>query len=156
MDLVVRKAPGPSLIPANEETAAKLQKMKLGQVAHGNFRTLRNPEFLAKFMVLVRFLYDHWDPGEFQDPKWQGVKPEKSFERFRKDLIILAGFYEASYRVDKTIRIEARSISFANMSEEDFEKLYSQVINVGLQRILPSSYTSEKLRKVIDELLSFS
>ena len=156
MDLVLRKMPGYSLVPANEKTVNSLQKLKTGQVVHGKFKVMRNPKFHNKFMALVRFLFDQWEPGEFQDPRWKGIKPEKSFERFRKDLIILAGHYEASYRLDGSVRIEAKSISFSNMSEEEFEQLYSNIINVGLTRILPSSYTSEKVKEIIDQLLAFS
>ena len=156
MELMLRKGPGSSLIPADEETNQALQKLKMGQVVHGQFKRLRNPKFLAKFMALVRFLFDHWESGPLQDPKWQDIKPQKSFERFRKDLIILAGFYEASYRLDGSVRIEARSISFGRMSEDEFEELYQRIIDVGLKRILPASYDSETVRQTVDQLLAFS
>ena len=156
MELVLRKGPGSCLIPGNEETNQALQKMKLGQILHGHFKKLRNPKFLAKFMALVRFLFENWEPGELQDPRWKGVRPQKSFERFRKDLIILAGFYEASYRLDGSVRIEAQSISFGRMSEEEFEELCQRVIDVGLQKILPAAYDSRTVRATIDQLLAFS
>lgn len=156
MDLVLRKMPGYFLAPADEKTVENLQKLKVGQIIHGQFKRLRNPKFHQKFMALVRFLFDQWAPGEFQDPCWKGVAPEKSFERFRKDLIILAGHYDASYRLDGSVRIEAKSVSFSNMDEEEFENLYSNIINVGLQRVLPHGYNSEKVRSVIDQLLAFS
>jgi len=143
------------LVPADLKTSDFIHSLKTGQVIHGKFTRVRNYKFHKRFFALLNFLYEHWEPGEFQDSKWKNIKPQKNFDRFRKDLIVLAGFYEAFYRLDGSTRIEAKSISFGNMGEEEFEELYSKVIDVGLKHILPN-YNKTELEKVVDELLSFS
>ena len=156
MKLQLRKTVEGFLVPADEDSQEALSRVKAGTVIHGKFRRMRNPDFHRKFFALLRFLYEHWQPGELQDPRWKGVTPQKSFERFRKDIIILAGFYESSWRLDGSVRIEARDVSFGKMSQEEFEELYQRVIDVGLQRILPGDYDDVKVREVVDQLLSFS
>ena len=155
MDLYLKKISSRILVPADKSTEEALYKIKAGTTIHGQFKRARNYNFHKKFFALLRFLFEHWQPGELQDPRWKGVKPQKSFERFRKDITILAGFYEATYRIDGSVRIEAKDISFGKMSEEEFEELYQRVIDVGLQKILPGDYDDVKVREVVDQLLSF-
>jgi hypothetical protein len=58
------------------------------------------------------------------------------------------------YRVDGSVRIEAKSISFAMMNEESFAELYDSTINVILSKIL-TNYTKQELEDVVGELMSF-
>ena len=51
----------------------------------------------------------------------------------RKDLIIEAGFYDEWVDFQGVIQREAKSISFASMTEDDFGDLYSKVIDVIVQ-----------------------
>jgi len=144
------------LTAGNQATADFIHSLPALTTIHGEFRKQRNPLFHAKWFALVQFLYDHWQPGELQDPKWKGVVPQKSFKQFRKDLTILAGFYQAFYRLDGSVRIEAKSISFGSMDQEEFEELYSKIIDVGLSKILPQSYDKKQLEGIINELLAFT
>lgn len=55
------------------------------------------------------------------------------------------------------MRLEAKSISFANMSEEEFEALYSETINVILAKILGGTrMTEEQLRNHVDNVLAYT
>lgn len=72
----------------------------------------------------------------------------KKRERFRKDLIILAGFYEPTVNIRSEVRLEAKSISFAVMDEIEFERLYNATVDVILRRIL-TRYTRQDLDDVI-------
>jgi hypothetical protein len=51
-------------------------------------------------------------------------------------------------------RLTAKSISFANMDEDEFSDLYNAACNVILQRIL-TNYTRDDLDAVIDRLMGF-
>lgn len=144
------------LTPGNQATADFIHSLPAFSTIHGEFRKMRNVLFHRKMFALFNFLYDQWQPGELQGTKWKGVVPQKSFEQFRKDLIILAGFYQAFYRLDGSVRIEAKSISFGSMDQEEFEELYSKIIDVGLNKILPQSYDKKHLDEIINELLAFS
>lgn len=142
------------LFPATIDDQDKIRKLKEGQVIYVEFRKMRNYQFHKKWFALVNFSYEHWEPPPFIDFKHKNLTPVKNFELFRKDLIILAGFYEAYYRIDGSVRIEAKSISFAKMDESEFEKLYSATINAVLKHIL-INYIPKQLDAVVDQLLSF-
>jgi hypothetical protein len=61
------------------------------------------------------------------------------------------------YNARGEVRVEAKSISFANMSEDEFEALYSDTINVILRKILTSSaMTEDQLRDHVDTVLRYA
>jgi hypothetical protein len=142
------------LIPDDAETGLWLAKLKYGAVVSADFKQTRNYLFHKKYFALIKYAYEHWTPSALEESKWEDVIPEKSFERFRKDLIILSGRYEAVYRVDGSVRIEAQSISFAKMNEEQFAELYNSTIDVILSKVM-QNYTREQLDKVVTELERF-
>jgi hypothetical protein len=51
-------------------------------------------------------------------------------------------------------KARAKSIAFGNMAEDEFERVYSAVADVILQRVL-RNYTREDLDRVVDEVLRF-
>ena len=65
----------------------------------------------------------------------------------------MAGHYDSFYRIDGTVRIEAKSISFAQMKEGDFDKFYSATIDAILKYIL-TNYQREDLEQVVEQLLA--
>ncbi len=154
MEIHLTKLQGGLLAPANPDTEEAIGRMKLGQVIRADFKKVKNYKFHKKWFALVRFAYDHWEPAGFDDAKWGGVSPEKTFDRFRRDITILAGYFDATYRVDGSVRIEAKSISFGKMSEDDFAILYDKTINVILQKIL-INYDKDELDRVVNNLLGF-
>ena len=54
-------------------------------------------------------------------------------DRLRKDLIIEAGFYDEWTDLQGVVQREAKSISFGSMKEDEFQDLYSRVIDVIVQ-----------------------
>lgn len=141
-----------TFVPASDGDVSALSHIKTGELIKCTLTKPRNIKFFRKWWALVDYAYAHWEPSALEDPKWSGVIPEKNKERFRKDLTILAGHYDAFYRIDGSVRIEAKSISFAKMSEEEFEEFYSSCINVVLKRIL-TNYKRHDLEQVIEQLL---
>jgi hypothetical protein len=136
------------LHPANKETEEFVHRMKFGEQIHADFKKRRNVKFHRKGFALLNYLFEIWEPAEINN---QYGTPEKNFDQFRKDLTILAGFYEQHYRLDGSIRIEAKSISFSSMSEEDFEKWYSAIIDVGLKHIVKGDRA--EVDRVVNELI---
>ena len=51
------------------------------------------------------------------------------------DMIIQAGYYDQVFDLAGNFGIEARSISFGKMDQEEFEQCYSALINVALKQI---------------------
>lgn len=81
----------------------------------------------------------------------------KSFEAFRKWATVEAGFYDEFVLPDNTRRREARSISFANMSEAEFHEVYKAVFNVLWNTILFRSFASEQeAENVAMQLLEYA
>jgi len=142
------------LVPCDEESETFVGKLIRNDVITADFIKPRNYKFHKKWFALVKFAYDHWKPSNLEDARWKNVVPEKSFDRFRKDIIIMAGRYIAVYRVDGSVRIEAQSIAFANMDEEEFGKLYDKTANVILEKIL-TTYTAEELALTVVKLETF-
>ncbi len=142
------------LIPSDEETNTWFQKLKLGQVVAADFRKVRNYQFLRKYFALLNIGYDNWSPGEVNS-KYGAVI--KNFSQFRADVQILAGFYETWVRLDGSVRIVPKSISFSKMTEEEFSELYSKSIDVLLKYVYKNDdLDAEGLDKIVDQYLSFS
>lgn len=149
------KTPSGALVPTDDEGIEQLRKIKAGAGVRCEIARVRNYRFLAKYMCMISFLFDLWSetmpPMEY---KGQPVRPSK--ERFRKDLQILCGFFNATYNVRGEVRVESKSISFASMDEEEFEELFSQVINVALSRVLNQPGLDEAtVRNAVDNILAF-
>jgi hypothetical protein len=140
------------LVPYDEAAAAFIKKMKIGELAHSDFKRVRNYKFHKKYFALVMFAFDQWEPQD--GLTYQGQAVAKNKERFRKDIAILAGFFESTVNLKGEVRLEAKSISFAQMDEIEFEALYNTTINVILSRVL-TRYSRSDLDDVVEKLLRF-
>lgn len=141
------------MVPMDEYTTERYNRVPIGGVVHAPFKKSRNPRFHRKFFALLNYAFERWEPGEI-DCK-HGI-PEKNFDRFRKDSIILAGFYHVVVRLDGTTRIEADSISFASMDDETFSALYNGVLNVFLKRIPQMAESGvDEINRVVNQLIAF-
>jgi len=127
VDLI--KHPGGVFSPASEMEAERVQKLKNGEQYQFEFKLTRNPEFHRKVMAFFRFCFNYWKgENEFQCE-------QKQFDVFRSNLTCLAGFYEEYYNIKGEVRVEAKSISYGEMSQEEFEKLYNSLINAAIKHI---------------------
>lgn len=136
--------------PTTEELATKV---RLGGAIHGKFTQARNPRFHRKFFAMLNMAFDYWQPGEINS---EHGTPEKNFDRFRKDALILAGFYHVVIRLDGSTRIEADSISFASMDDDKFSDVYNGVLNVFLRRIPEmAKLGAEEINGIVDQLIAF-
>lgn len=86
--------------------------------------------------------------GDYLDRTGQqradGVALVKSFEAFRKWAVMTAGFYDEFILPDGTKRREARSISFASMTEQEFQEVYKAVLNVLWNHILFRTFDTQQ------------
>lgn len=84
----------------------------------------RNAKFHRKFFALVNLCY-------------QNQEQYNNFEHLRKNLIICAGHYDLIFDLETgEQKKEAQSISFAKMDETEFNKLYTDVLNVICDKFL--------------------
>jgi len=139
------------LIPSAEEDWELHNRFKVGALVKGEFTETRNPGFNRKFHAMINVGFEAFEPAEI-DCKY-GI-PEKNREQFRKDVTIRAGYYILTARIDGTYAVEAKSIKFGRMKQDEFEKLYSSVANVLLRDVL-TNYTKDDLDNVVNNVLSF-
>lgn len=149
------KTPGGVLAPANEDEIDKLSKIKAGATIKCSISEMRNGAFFRKWWLLAKFAFDIWSETAPR-ANYKGSPVQHSFDRFRKDLIILTGRHHAVFNALGEMRLEADSISWARMKEESFAQMYSETINVILGKVLNRpDITEERLRNHIDHLMSF-
>ena len=141
------------LIPADEKSREWFDKIKLGEAVHADFKRVRNYRFLRKYFALLNIAFDHWEPGEINSK--YGI-PEKNFDRFRADVTILSGYFDSTIRLDGSVRIEPKSISFAKMTEDEFAQLYSKTIDVLIKHVYGSKMTSEEIEETVKRYLEFA
>ena len=155
---------GDALHPASEPDRMQLKKLKPGQPVRLTLRRVRNYEHHKKYFALLNLAFENWEPpialsaddlaaGEWKTPLSE--YPRKDFDRFRKDVIILAGYYDATYRVDGSVRLEAKSISFANMDQDSFDKLYEATLEAIRTHVFKNMSDTD-LQLFLNELEQFA
>lgn len=78
----------------------------------------------------------------------------KSFEAFRKEILVEAGFYELVHTTSG-IKKQAESISFAKMDEDRFREVYKAVFSVCWNRVLCKTFpTEQEAENAINNLMS--
>ncbi len=115
---------------------------------------MRNVKFFRKWWSMIHFAFEHWEPAALPEQRFKDLECGKNIERFRKDITILAGHYDASYRLNGEMRVEAKSIAFDEMSEEEFVEFYKQCFDVIAKHVF-SHYTHEELQDVERQLMEF-
>ena len=158
MELLFRKGQG-TLLPACDEAEEWLRKKKLGALILVEPREMRNGGFFRKWWALVKLGFDYWSETAItMEYKGQKVLPE--FERFRKDITILAGFYRPVVNLKGEMRIEAESLKWASMNEERFTQLYDATIQVLLRQVFNGKvcarWSEQQLREIAEQILQFA
>lgn len=155
MDIMLVKTPAGALAPVDGDARELIERLKAGQGVRATIRRARNIRFHRKAMALFRLAFDVWEP--MTPLEYKGLPVAKDFERFRKDMVILAGFYKPVYNARGELRLEAESLSFSAMGEDRFEQVFRAVLNVVWSRVLRAAgYAStEDVEEVIEELLRF-
>lgn len=140
---------------------AMVDNLEPGEMFTFRYSLPRNKKFHRKFFALLNFLYEHWEPSHGRKRlTYKGVPIEKNFEQFRKDMIILAGFGKPTYELGRNGRVkvhmDAKSIAFDKMSEDEFEKLYRAVIDMAIKQFLPAHYQNrEDVDRIVAEIERF-
>ena len=156
MEIVCIKSPTGALIPMDEAEGEKLKRIKGQAIVRCEISQMRNGRFFRKWWALAKFAYDIWS-DTMEPVQYRGQDVQPTFEKFRKDLTILAGYFHPVFNIDGTFKVEADSISWANMSEEEFSVLYSKTIDAILVRVLPKhGLTREALAHQVDRVLEFA
>ncbi len=132
----------------------RLMDLEPGEFAVIEFVIPRNAKFHRKFFSMLHFAFDSWEPGRMRKT-YKGKEVSKNFERFRKDVLILAGFYDQTFDLKGRMKLEAHSVSFSNMDDAEFEEVYSAVASVILEHVLTGYSGREELDRVVDQMMGY-
>lgn len=152
MEIVLAKAANGCLVPVDQQGIDAIAKMKLGQGVKVMMTRHNNVAFHRKMFALANLAYEAWEPAE---KTHKGMPIAKNFDQFREDITILAGFYHTRVRLDGSVRFIAKSWSFASMPDEEKDRLFNEIVNVILTRIL-TNYTRDDLDNVVEQVLRFT
>lgn len=132
---------------------SRLIKLSPGELAQVEITIPRNPKFHRKFFALLNLGFDAWEPpcNMFYDE----LLVTKNFEQFREDITIAAGYYEVTHDLHGNLKLRAKSISFSNMDDTEFEKVYSAVADVLLRDVLKTYAGRAELDDVVNKVMGF-
>lgn len=153
---MVGKGKGYSLVPFDPKAEEFIKSLKAGEAIWLEVRRVRNPRFHRKFFALLGLAFDAWEPGDAAT-QYKGQAIAKNADRFREDVLILAGHFDATYNINGDLRLRAKSISFASMDNDEFETVYRDVLNVVWDKVLRNARfnSKEEVDAVVNQLLSF-
>jgi hypothetical protein len=103
------------LVPLYPSDYDEKRKLKLGQDYEVDIKNPRNVGFHRKFFALLNIGHEN-------------TKLQMPFETYRKYMIVKAGYFTA-YQTPKGIYYDPESISFTNMNQDQFEEVYSRVLD---------------------------
>lgn len=138
------------LAPASDDARQRINKLAPGEIVLADLRRPRNLGHHRKAMALFRLAFDQWDP---EARELGGVPARKSFDVFRKELVIAAGYYETVLGLDGNPRLEALSLRFDAMDQDTFAEVYEAVVAVLTAGIF-EGMTKEQLQRLADRVLA--
>lgn len=154
MEILCRRVPG-GLAPESDDEAAKLHKLKAGASVRVTVTQEVNAKFRRKWWALAQYAFGLWSET-MPEQQYRGQEVQPNFERFRKDLTILAGHFHPVWTLKGEMRVEANSLSWARMTDDAFEAFYSATIDAVLAKILTGSKLTEAdLRAHVDRVMEF-
>ncbi len=152
MELILTKTTSGTLAPSDEEGVNTLAKLKIGEGVKVSIKRVNNVEFHRKLMALLTLGFEIWEPKE---QTYKGMVVQKNFDQFRKDITILAGYYEPVINFKGEVRLIAKSLNFSKMGQEERETLFNSVLNVLLKKVM-TNYTHADLQNVLNQILAFT
>lgn len=142
------KMQGGVLVPLDEKEAEALKSLKNGEQYEIEIIRTRNPAFHRKVFAFLNFCFQYWS-AERTELRFQDEQAQ--FETFRKNLLVLAGYRVVTYKINGDFRVEAASMSFGNMEQDEFEQCYKALINAAIKHV----FGNTKDENIINQLYSF-
>ena len=135
------KMPGGALAPASEVEADKMSRFKNNELYEIEIKLSRNVGYHRMCFSFFNHCFAYWNSEN------EYIEERTSFDMFRKEMIVLAGYRNVYHTIDGGVRVEAKSISFSAMSQDEFEALYKSLIRVAMTKIFNdcSIETEQKL-----------
>lgn len=155
-DILLIKRDDGSLIPATDDAVDQVARLKVGEMYLAKVTHKRNGKFFRKWFCLMKYAF-----GLFEETHtgviYKGVVAKPDFERFRHDIVIMAGFYKTVVNAMGEVRLVAESVSPDNMDEARFELLYSASLDVLVEKVFKTqNKTAEQINQEVNRLMIFS
>lgn len=109
------------LIPLYPSDMDEKRKLHLGFDYECEIKNPRNYQYHKRFFALLNV-------------GWENSKLKMPFETYRHYITMKAGYFK-TYQTPKGIFYEAESISFARKSQDQFEQIYSDVLDKIIEDI---------------------
>jgi hypothetical protein len=124
------------LKPLYDSDFEEKKKLKLNKEYWVEIRLARNPKFHKKFFALLNI-------------GWQNSDLDMPFESYRNWITMKAGYFNA-YSMPNGIYYEAKSIAWSKMDEDEFQELYSRVLDKILEY---GNFTKEDIERELGGFL---
>ena len=132
MKVQMIKSAGGVFVPLDDEQAETLKKFRNGEQYEIEIKLSRNPQFHRKVFAFFKFCFDHWSADKTE---WQFQDEQAQFDTFRKNLTVLAGYFDKTYTIKGDVRIEPKSLAYGNMEQDEFERCYQALITAAIKNI---------------------
>jgi len=109
------------LVPLYPSDFDEKRKLKLGQDYEVEVKNPRNVGFHRKFFALLNVGHEN-------------TKMTMPMDTYRRYLLMKSGYF-TMYTTDKGVFYEAQSISFSSMNQDQFEEVYSRVLDKIIEDI---------------------
>lgn len=154
MKIFLRKSKNGALYAHDEQALKYIKRRKAGQIIQAEIKQIRNYEFHKKMFALFKLVHDALPPPEPIEFMGKIVIPENTFDATRKYLVVQAGYYSIIGYPNGSVRVEAESLSYGNMSPEKFEEVYSAVIDAAL-KALPENWSDEDKNDLANRIINY-
>lgn len=141
MDIYCRVTPY-GLVPLYDSDHDLKLRLRVGSTVRCRVTLPRNYEFHKKFFALVRLTYDNLPLPLVE--RWNVHSTDDMLRRFKRDL----GYFTAIVNDRGEREIEYKSISFAAMDEEEFERFYNGSVNLVLDKYIRGLEREDLLTEV--------
>lgn len=142
------KSAGGVFIPACDIEVERLNRFKTGEQYEIELKLTRNPQFHRKVFAFFNFCFEYWTA---ENTQWENLDTSAQFDEFRKNLTILAGYYDLVTTIRGETRCRAKSLAFSEMDQEEFELCYKALINAAIKNIFNNT-TDEN---ILNQLYAF-
>ena len=141
MDIYCRVTPY-GLVPLYDSDHDLKQRLRVGSTVRCRISLPRNYEFHKKFFALVRLTYDNLPLPLVE--RWKIHSVDDMLRHFKRDL----GYFTSSVNELGEREVEYKSISFAAMDKEEFERFYNGSVNLVLDKYIRGLEREDLLAEV--------
>ena len=144
------------LMPAHASDEELLKKIPIGRPINCKITQPRNIKFFRKYWAMMNEAFHLWVPQAKASELLSivGTEVQKDFNTFRDEVTILTGHRTITYRLNGDVRLEAKSIAWQSMSEEEFALFFTKTIDVIVD-FVQTHYTDEQLREALETIEAF-